>query len=209
MSRLERDGNGKITIRPSFGSHSATLIILHGLGDTGEGFADVASSIASTFPYIKVILPTAKTQPVTLNGGMEMPSWYDIVGLSERAAEKCEGIYDSVAIVRQILEEENAEGLPYSRMALAGFSQGGALSLFTGLQLPIEQKLSGICVMSGYLAGASSFKLTEGLETIPILHCHGTADVVVRHEWAARTKEHLEAQVFDLFSPMLCKYLVI
>jgi predicted esterase len=65
-------------------------------------------------------------------------------------------------------------------MMLAGFSQGGALSLVTGLQLPVEKKLAGILVMSGYLAGAKDFKLTPGLESVPVMHGHGDADPMVR-----------------------------
>ena len=85
-------------------------------------------------PYVKFILPTAPTQPVTMNMGMSMPSWYDITGLDERANENCAGLDVSVERLRQILQtEHDTTGLPYARMVLAGFSQGGALALFTGL----------------------------------------------------------------------------
>lgn len=130
--------------------------------------------------FIKFILPTAVERPVTLNGGMRMTAWYDIVGLDDRASESCDGIEDSVERIRNILTQEKSIGMPYSRMMLAGFSQGGAMSLFTGLQLPdTEQKLAGLLVISGYLPGASKFKLTSGFESIPIMHCHGSSDPVV------------------------------
>ena len=77
-------------------------------------------------------------------------------------------------------------------MMLSGFSQGGAMSLFCGLQLPLEEKLGGILVMSGYCPGYSKFNLTPGMEDVPFLHCHGTADPVVRFEWAQKTKKHIE-----------------
>ena len=103
------------------GQHSATVVITHGLGDSSEGyiemcwlwkfqcqlklyfwcdfcvcrFADVAEMFSSQMPYTKFILPTAPTQPVTLNGGMAMNSWYDIVGLDDRASETCDGIHQS------------------------------------------------------------------------------------------------------------------
>jgi len=141
-------------------------------------------------PYVKFILPTAPTQPVTMNMGMAMPSWYDIVGLDERSNEKCNGILQSRDRIRSILKQEHDRGLPYSRVALAGFSQGGALSLFTGLQLEdASQKLAGILVLSGYLAGASQFTLTRGLEDTPILHCHGSMDPLVRFQMANKSKE--------------------
>ena len=131
-------------------------------------------------PHVKFILPTAPTQPVTMNMGMPMPSWYDITGLDERSNENCAGIAQSQSTIRDILStEHSATGLPYHRMVLAGFSQGGALSLFTGMQLEKEKKLAGIVVMSGYLPAAAQFDITEGLEDTPILHCHGEADVSV------------------------------
>lgn len=134
--------------------------------------------LATTMPHLKFILPTAPTQPVTMNAGIPMPSWYDITGLDERSNENCAGIDRSAARVKQILEHEHAaNGLPYRRMVLAGFSQGGALSLFTGLQLPRELKLGGIVVMSGYLPAARVFDITPGLGDTPIMHCHGEADV--------------------------------
>ena len=134
--RVERDGtSGLITIHPAIGKHSATIVFCHGLGDSGEGFSDVAENMARTMPYCKFILPTANVRPVTLNGGMKMNAWYDIVGLSDRASESCAGIDESVTLVRTLLEGESRLGISFDRMVLAGFSQGGALSLFTGLQV--------------------------------------------------------------------------
>jgi len=123
-----------------------------------------------------------------------MTSWYDIVGLDDRAAETCDGLQESRAIVTSILEKEAEAGIPYERMMLAGFSQGGALSLTTGLQLPADKKLAGVLVMSGYLAGAKDFTLTPGLETVPVMHGHGTADPMVRFAWAENTKMEVMRQ---------------
>mmetsp|Transcript_22285 Transcript_22285/g.66039 ORF Transcript_22285/g.66039 Transcript_22285/m.66039 type:complete len:287 (-) Transcript_22285:1133-1993(-) len=189
-----RSGDGTITVAPrNEADQSALVVICHGLGDTSEGFSDVAEHLAGQMPYVKFVLPTAPTQPVTMNMGMPMPSWYDIVGLDERSNDKCKGIDSSRDTLRAILQKEHEEtGLPYSRMVLAGFSQGGALSLYTGLQLDsVDQKLAGIVVMSGYLAAAKSFKLTSGLEVTPILHCHGSADPMVIYDMAKKSQQHL------------------
>lgn len=193
MARIERDNQNTITIHPKDGLHSASVIFMHGLGDSADGFSDVAEMFSKSMPYTKFILPTAKTIPVTLNGGMRMPAWYDIVGLTDRASESCDGIDSSISRVHEYLEQEAALGIPYSRMALAGFSQGGALSLFCGCQLPIEKKLAGLLVMSGYLPGAQLFRFTSGCEDLPVLHCHGTADPVVKYDWALKTKGHLQS----------------
>lgn len=188
---ITREGKGTITVTPRDESkQSALVVICHGLGDTSEGFADVAEHLSGKLPYAKFVLPTAPTQPVTMNMGMPMPSWYDIVGLDERSNEKCAGIDTSISTVKNIIETEHqTTGLPYSRMVLMGFSQGGALSLFTGLTLSPSQKLAGIVVLSGYLPGAKRFQLTEGLESTPIFHGHGTDDPLVLHAMATKTRE--------------------
>jgi lysophospholipase-2 len=169
---------------------SGLIVISHGLGDTAEGFADVAQMIAKQMPHLKIILPTAPTQPVSMNMGMPMPSWYDITGLDERSNENCKGIHDSKKTLMDILKEEHSNtNLSYERMVLMGFSQGGALSLFTGMQLEKEQKLAGIVVMSGYLPAKSQFKITGGLEDVPIMHFHGQSDPMVQVGMATRSQE--------------------
>lgn len=165
-----------ITVHPKDGLHSSSLILMHGLGDSAEGFYDMGQSINNQYPHIKVIIPTAPSRPVTINGGAIMPAWYDIRDFVNNSAE---GIEANMAVITSILDDEHALGIPYSRMVLAGFSQGAALSLFLGLQLPIEKKLGGLLVMSGYLPGTDRFTLTNGMETIRILHCHGTMDSMV------------------------------
>jgi len=185
----ERDGSGTITVSPrNEAEQSGLLVINHGLGDTAEGFADVAEQFASQLPWLKIILPTAPTQKVTMNMGMAMPSWYDIVGLDERSNENCAGIEESQARIAQILQKEHeATGLPYSRMVLAGFSQGGALSLYTGLQL--QNSLAGILVMSGYLPAASKMKISQ--TDTPVWHGHGNMDPLVQYAMAEKTKSKL------------------
>jgi lysophospholipase-2 len=136
-----------------------------------------------------------------MNMGMRMPSWYDIVGLDERANENCKGITESRATIEQILQQEHTDtGLPYTRMVLAGFSQGGALSLFTGLQLQHDQKLAGVVVLSGYLPAASQFKVTPGFEDVPVWHGHGTQDMLVRPDLAEKSRAAVTAQGVQSYS---------
>jgi lysophospholipase II len=127
-----------------------------------------------------------------MNMGMKMPSWYDITGLDERSNENCNGIDESRERISNILKTEHERtGLPYERMVLAGFSQGGALSLFTGFQLP--ERIAGVVVLSGYLPAAKKFKVTPGLQGIPVLHCHGTQDPLVNHALAQKSKERVQS----------------
>lgn len=139
-------------------------------------------------PHLKFVLPTAPTQPLTMNMGMPMPSWYDITGLDERSNENCKGIETSQDTIQSILKKEHESvGLSYDRMVLAGFSQGGALSLYTGMQL--EERIGGIVVMSGYLPAAKTFHIKDGNKDMPIFHAHGEADPMVRINMATKSKE--------------------
>ncbi|KAJ9445024.1 Acyl-protein thioesterase 1 [Diplonema papillatum] len=161
---------------------------MHGLGDTGEGWQDVAAQLNSVLPEVKFVLPTAPTMPVTLNMGMAMPSWYDIKGLSERSNETCDGIEESRQRIVALLEAE--KGTP--KVILAGFSQGGALALYTGLQY--TGQLAGIAALSSYLPCPQLLQgKTDGQKDVPILICHGTIDQVVRPEWSAASRKQLTA----------------
>eukprot|EP00587_Corethron_hystrix_P006884 CAMPEP_0113323558 /NCGR_PEP_ID=MMETSP0010_2-20120614/16400_1 /TAXON_ID=216773 ORGANISM="Corethron hystrix, Strain 308" /NCGR_SAMPLE_ID=MMETSP0010_2 /ASSEMBLY_ACC=CAM_ASM_000155 /LENGTH=283 /DNA_ID=CAMNT_0000182527 /DNA_START=155 /DNA_END=1006 /DNA_ORIENTATION=- /assembly_acc=CAM_ASM_000155 len=187
--------DGTITVSPqNEADQSATVVFAHGLGDSAEGFVDVAENLANKAPHMRFILPTAKKRPVTLNMGMSMNAWYDIVGMDERSAEKCDGIQESRDIILNIIESEAARGVPHNRIILAGFSQGAAMSLYTGLQLEASKKLAGIVALSGYLPAASSFKLTPGLEDVPVLHCHGTQDPMIQYKMAEKTKAAILAK---------------
>eukprot|EP01035_Chromulina_nebulosa_P020215 gene20215-26245_t len=125
---------------------------------------------------------------------MKMPAWYDIVGL-DITSESCDGIESSAQRIIQLIEKEVDSGIPYNRIILGGFSQGAALSLYVGYQLPSDKKLGGLIVLSGYLPGASKFKLTSGLESIPVLHCHGTSDPVVKFDWAKKSEQFIKSKV--------------
>jgi lysophospholipase-2 len=195
MTYVTERNNGVVTVSPrNEAQQSGLVVICHGLGDSAEGFVDVAEHLATQMPHLKFILPTAPTQPVTMNMGMPMPSWYDITGLDERSNENCKGIDTSTATIKSILAQEHKNtGLAYNRMMLAGFSQGGALSLFAGMQLPTESALAGIVIMSGYLPCAKKFSITDGLHNTPILHCHGESDPMVQFSMAAKSKEYVTA----------------
>mmetsp|Transcript_7104 Transcript_7104/g.13235 ORF Transcript_7104/g.13235 Transcript_7104/m.13235 type:complete len:283 (+) Transcript_7104:161-1009(+) len=182
-----RQGDGTILLTPTNSSlQSATVIICHGLGDTSEGFYDVAQRLSSKLPHAKFVLPTAPTQKVTMNMGMAMPSWYDIVGLDKRSNEFCKGIEESRSRLHRLVQTEVDAGVSHDRIALAGFSQGGALSLYAGMQLP--KPPAGIVVMSGYLPHESGFKITAGSEGTPIWHGHGEVDPLVKMQFALESE---------------------
>jgi predicted esterase len=112
------------------------MIICHGLDDTSDNFFNVAKCLLATVPYAKFILPTAPMRKVTMNGGMEMPSWYGIIGLDRRLIRICESIKESCAPITSLVEHKTlAFSLPCRCVILAGFIQGSSLSLYTGMQL--------------------------------------------------------------------------
>ena len=185
--------NGQITIEPAEGVvHSASFVgPIHGLGDSNRGWLDVAGMMHQQMPHVKFVLPNAPTSPVTLNGGMAMPSWYDITSLDDRANQPCAGIEESRAVVDALIAAEVAAGIPLDRIVVGGFSQGGAMSLYAGLQYP--GRLAGVLVMSGYLAAAEKFELAPAAAATPVAHFHGSDDPTVKIEWARQGADLLKA----------------
>ena len=123
------------------------VIFLHGLGDTGHGWAEAFARIRSA--HIKYICPHAPVMPVTLNMNMAMPSWFDIIGLSPDSLEDETGIKQAAENVKPLIDHEVKNGIPSNRIILGGFSQGGALSLYTALTT--QQKLAGVTTLSYWL----------------------------------------------------------
>src|SRR6188472_4469834 len=112
---------------------TATIIFLHGLGDSGNGFAPFAQELdlAPAGP-VRFIFPHAPTRPVTVNGGYVMRAWYDILGADLVRREDEGGLRESQALVQALIARENERGIPASRIVLGGFSQGCAMTLLTG-----------------------------------------------------------------------------
>ncbi|MGH8454468.1 MAG: alpha/beta hydrolase, partial [Nevskiales bacterium] len=129
---------------------TASVIWLHGLGADGNDFVPIVPELRLPESLaVRFIFPHAPVRPVTLNGGMRMRAWYDILGLDRTAREDETGIRESQAQIEALIGRENTRGIPSERIVLAGFSQGGAITLQTGLRYP--EKLAGLMVLSGYL----------------------------------------------------------
>ena len=162
---------------PAKGAHDATVIWLHGLGDSGQGWAPVAHEM--NMPYVKWVLPNAGSRPVTLNGGMSMPAWADIMGLSVDAPEDEEGTMATRNLIHDLIASEIKAGIPANRIVVGGFSQGAAMACVAALTH--EQALGGCFVLSGYLTLRNKIPtlLTDGGRATPFFQAHGTQDVVV------------------------------
>lgn len=170
-------------------SHTATVIFLHGLGDTGHGWASSFAAIQS--PYIKYICPTAPTMPVTLNGGIRMPSWFDLMTLDANGPEDVEGIKRAAESVHQLIDQEEKNGIKSNRIILGGFSQGGALALYSALRL--QKPLAGIVALSCWVPVNSEFPdAAIGNRDTPVLQCHGDMDPLVPIQWGQMTSTVLK-----------------
>lgn len=173
---------------------TSTVFLTHGLGDTAFGWVDaVVGFYSRALPQAKFILPTAPAQPVSLNMGMVMPSWYDLKGLSERDDEDCDGIELARNLMTTLFHEELAAGIPSTSIVFAGFSQGGAVALYSGLQLP--HTLGGILVKSGYLplSGSVAEAVTDEAKETPVQFLHGDSDPMVLPAWCEKSEAAVRA----------------
>ncbi|KAJ8924544.1 hypothetical protein NQ315_000692 [Exocentrus adspersus] len=172
--------------------HTATLIFLHGLGDTGQGWASAMGALRP--PHVKVICPTAPTMPVTLNAGFRMPSWFDLRTLDESGPEDEQGIKSATKQIHTLIENEVSAGISPERILVGGFSQGGALALYSALTYP--QKLAGVVALSAWLPLGKSFPVSKKTsDTLPIFQCHGDCDPVVPYKWGQMTASVLKSML--------------
>ena len=170
----------------------ASVIWLHGLGDTGDGWAQVVPALALPAGMrVRFVFPHAPRMPVAINNGYVMPAWYDIreANLSERA--DIPGVERSQAQLEALVAREKSRGVDDARIVLSGFSQGGAVALYTGLRHPA--RLAGLVALSTYLIGIDTLDrdASQANRDVPIFMAHGTLDPVVRLAWAQASHEAL------------------
>jgi lysophospholipase-2 len=165
------------------------------VGDNAEGWRQGASILSSYLPRTKFILPTAEQHPVGVNGGATMEAWYDISHpIQERKREKCLYIEESRERILALIESEVLNGVPRSGIILVGFSQGGVLSLYTGLQLKDEESLGGIIVLSGYVLQINNKYFPIVNQVTPVYWFHGRKDEIVPYDYAMVDIQHLKKQ---------------
>ncbi len=161
-------------------SPGAAVLWLHGLGADGHDFEPIVPDLVRRGERaLRFIFPHAPVRAVTLNNGYRMRAWYDILALDRMAAQDEPGLRASAETVQALIREQNERGIPTSRLVLAGFSQGGAMALYTGVRLP--ERLAGIIGLSCYLPMAERLTAERqpANQTTPILMAHGQYDPVV------------------------------
>lgn len=173
-----------------------SIIWLHGLGADGHDFVPVADELRLPVP-VRYIFPHAPMRPVTINGGFVMRAWYDITnwgsseGLRSDVFQDKSGIRASQSIIENLIFDEMSNGIKPENIFLAGFSQGGAIALHTGLRL--KTPIGGIMALSTYLPLANSAAAEMLAPTIntPIFMAHGQGDQVIPYEMGTASREKL------------------
>jgi phospholipase/carboxylesterase len=173
-----------------------TVIWLHGLGASGHDFEPIVPELQLLQrPGVKFLFPHAPIRPITINGGAAMRGWYDINSLDFGSREQdVEGMQESASLVNDLINNEVSLGIPARNILLAGFSQGGAIALYTGLTG--EHILGGIMALSTYLPiqELTLPMITDAHLAVPIFMAHGDHDDVIAIEHAVQSKDVLEAQ---------------
>jgi phospholipase/carboxylesterase len=178
---------------------TGAVIWLHGLGADGHDFAPIVPQLVGADERpLRFVFPHAPIRPVTLNGGMAMRAWYDILSFDRGARQDEAGIRASAAQVAELIQRENQRGIPTERIVLGGFSQGGAIALFAGPRYP--EKLAGIMGLSCYLLLEDLLpaERTRVNYLTPVFLAHGTQDPVVDIHKGTEAKQLLEAAGYPL-----------
>jgi len=171
---------------------TASVIWMHGLGADGNDFAPIVRELDLPGMPIRFVFPHAPMQPVTINGGMVMRAWYDISDAAARREDE-RGVRASQALIETLIAREKDRGIIPARLVLAGFSQGGAIALQTGLRHP--DRLAGIMALSTYLPLAEKLpaEASAANRELPVFMAHGTFDPVIPFARAAQSRDLLRS----------------
>lgn len=179
-----------VEVKPAVPAQAA-VIWMHGLGADGHDFATIVPELQLPIP-VRYVFPHAPHRPVTVNGGYVMRAWYDIAAFDLSRGEDADGILASAVHLEALIAHEVGRGIPARRIVLAGFSQGGAMALHTGLRH--RERLAGILALSTYLplADTLSAEAATANRDVPIFMGHGSQDTVVVPPHALISRRRLE-----------------
>ena len=176
---------------------SASIIWLHGLGADGHDFEPIVPELRlpAELP-LRFVFPHAPVRPVTINGGIAMRAWYDIVSFDRGGPVDAAGIGDSTAILEALIAREEQRGIEPGRIVLAGFSQGGAIAINTALRT--QKKLAGLMVLSSWLALSDALQ-ADALDTsVPVFMAHGQFDPMIPMQFGRSSADALAGAGFDV-----------
>ena len=193
------DGNNGdgIQILPQDNKYENVVVFMHGLGDSCDGWASLMPELQ--LKNTKFILPTAKTRPISINGGYSMPGWSDIYGLDMESEEDRNGFNESGQRIEKLIDAEIQKGINSNKIVIGGFSQGGALALHVGLRY--KHQLGGIVALSTWLPLRKDYPaaLSDVGKNVPIFQVHGSDDMVVAYQWGKSTNDLIKT--FSITNP--------
>lgn len=188
-----------IDLNPASDHPKASVIWFHGLGADGNDFVPIVDQLKlpETFK-VRFVFPHAPLRSITINQGIQMRAWYDIAEINLAAKEDLEGIKNSAELVDHLIEREIGLGIKSDRIILAGFSQGGAIALYSALRYP--KTLGGILALSTYLPLADKLNIerNKANQKIPIYLAHGLFDPIVPLMLGEMSRQQLEALGYEL-----------
>ncbi|EFN65616.1 Lysophospholipase-like protein 1 [Camponotus floridanus] len=188
--------------------HTATVFFFHGSGGTAEDvkeWIDILNREKLQFPHIKLIYPSAPSQPYTPNDGMMQNVWFDRIAISNQVPEHIESIDSMCQNISELIDKEVANGIPFNRIILGGFSMGGCLALH--LTYRYKTSIAGCFAMSSFLNNGSiiyeHLKARPEHNKVPLVQYHGTVDTLVPIKWGEETANNLkELGVNVKFTPL-------
>jgi phospholipase/carboxylesterase len=180
-----------------------TVIWLHGLGADGHDFEPIVPELSlEGHADLRFVFPHAPVRPVTINGGIPMRAWYDVFNLDRVGPQDEAGIRDSAEALVQLIERERDRGVPYDRIVLAGFSQGGAIAMHTAMRFP--KKLAGLMALSTWMPLDTTIdnEITPGDESqprsLPVLMAHGSFDPILPISAGRNARDIMQRVGFDV-----------
>jgi len=167
-----------------------SIIWLHGLGADGHDFEPIVPELRLPADLsLRFVFPHAPVQPVTINGGMAMRSWYDIVSFDSEGRADRAGVLASSAVLEGLIAREIERGIEPGKIVVAGFSQGGAVAIHTALQTGHD--IAGLMALSTYMALPDDAANAVSRKSLPIFMAHGSFDPVLRMEWGRASADRL------------------
>ena len=167
-----------------------SVIWLHGLGADGHDFEPIVPELdlPSTLP-LRFIFPHAPIRPVTINGGMAMRAWYDILSLDTAGRADASGVQESTAILDALVDREIERGIAADKIVIAGFSQGGAIAI--NAVLHSTRRLAGLMALSTYIPLPTAIDANQGHRDMPVFMAHGSLDPMLPMQWGKASADRL------------------
>ena len=174
-----------------------SVIWLHGLGADGHDFEPIVPELhlPAELP-LRFVFPHAPVRPVTINGGMAMRAWYDIISLDAEGRADAAGVHESTAILEELIAREIERGITADKIVIAGFSMGGAIAINTALHT--KENLAGMMALSTYLPLPSEVEGSEGSRDLPVFMAHGSFDPMLPMQWGKLSAERLSETGFTV-----------